>query len=98
MLGKGNENSCVNYSVGSEIPSVQLLLWPQTQNLHMEDSSKEQYSPQPNSSPTPRTRGLLRSLSSLCLPQERPVNLREEVLRQGIQLHLESQLTEKMAD
>ena len=41
---------------------------------------------------------LLLSLSSPCSPQERPVNLREEVLRQGIQLHLESQLTEKMAD
>lgn len=33
--------------MGSEIPSVQLLLWPQTQNLHMEGSSKEQYPPQP---------------------------------------------------
>ena len=35
--------------------------------------------------------------SSLCLPYDRPMNPRDEVLRQGKRLYLESQLTEKMA-
>ena len=37
------------------------------------------------------------SPSSLCSPYDRPVNPRDEVLRQGKRLYLESQLTEKMA-
>ena len=40
---------------------------------------------------------LFLSPNLLCLPHERPVDLREEVLRQGKRLYLESQVTEKMA-
>ena len=41
---------------------------------------------------------LLLSPSSLCLQQDRPINPGDEVLRQVIQLYLESQLTEKVAE
>ena len=40
---------------------------------------------------------LLLSPSSLCSPHDRPMNLRDEVLRQGIRLYSERLLTEKMA-
>ena len=67
-VGKWNENSCVNYSMGSEIRSVQLLLWPLTLRIcHMAGSRKEQYPPQPNSSPTPRTRSNAVTESKLSL-------------------------------
>ena len=46
----------------------------------------------------PKTHTVLLSPSSLCLPHERPVNLREEVLKQGIGLYSESQLIVKMVD
>ena len=38
------------------------------------------------------------SPSSLCSPQERPINARDEVLRGGIWVYSESWLTEKMVD
>ena len=41
---------------------------------------------------------LLLSPNSLCSPHERPVNPRDEVLRQGVRLYLESWLTDKMTD
>ena len=41
---------------------------------------------------------LLLSPSSLCLQQDRPINPGDDILRHGIQLYLESQLTEKMAE
>ena len=41
---------------------------------------------------------VLLSPSSPFSPHDRPVNPRDEVLRQGIQLYSESWLTEKMAD
>ena len=41
---------------------------------------------------------LLLSPSSLYLLQERPINPRDEILRQGMWLYSESQLAEKMAD
>ena len=42
--------------------------------------------------------GVLLSPSSLCSPHDRPMNLRDKVLRQGIWLFSESWLTQKMAD
>ena len=42
--------------------------------------------------------GVLLSPSSLCSPHDRPMNLRDKVLRQGIWLYSESWLTQKVAD
>ena len=41
---------------------------------------------------------LIPTPGSLCSLRDRPMNQRDEVLRQGIQFYSESQLTKKMAD
>ena len=41
---------------------------------------------------------ILLVLSSLCSLHNRPINLRDKMLRQGVRLYLESQQTKKMAD